>query len=470
MRTRNILSVLAFAILLTTACNKSEIAKDENIVGKGYALPVTINVTRQGDEAGAKATFNESTRKLEFSDGDKLFVNGSESTAGKFAGMLDYDGASGQFSGTITTQKEYSGTAQALIAAASSVLAILLPNGYLTYGYLSITNSGYDAEVAPPRYDNAFAPSKATAVEQFSHETANYYNSYSNCFALLPVNAILNFTITDLTANTEVAVIMKKGDIIYTDKSVTTDGSGTATFAIGEPYNTNLNDYTITVGGKAITLVSSSKVLERGKIYNITRSAIPYKLLNEATADDQGKVVCVAGHLHNAKTAVPAGCIAVGILGKVTSTGRGLILALRDATSQDWYTVNGWSSVESYAGTTLKLLPDDAARGSLPSYTKLGSTTVSNWCVAQKSDYEAIFTNLGSEKIYAGSTTYDDHVNAFITTGVGGSALSMNASIPEERYWSATSFSDGNAWYFRSKWWDIGANDLISYIRPVLAF
>lgn len=470
MRTRNILNVLAFAILLTTACNKSEIAKDENIVGKGYTLPVTINVTRQGDEAGTKASFNESTRKLEFSDGDKLFVYGSETKAGNFAGMLDYDGTSGQFSGTITTQNEYSGTAQALLAAASYGRANLLPNGYGTYGYLSITvNSGYDAEVAPPRYDNAFAASKATAVEQFSHETANYYNSYSNCFALLPVNAILNFTITDLTANTEVAVIMKKGDIIYTDKSVTTDGSGTATFAIGEPNNTNLNDYTMTVGGKAITLVSSSKELVAGKIYNITRSAIPYKLLNEATADDQGKVVCVAGHLHNAKTAVPAGCIAVGILGKVTSTGHGLILALQDATSQSWNTINGWSSVESYAGTTLKLLPDDAARGSLPSYTKLGSTTVSNWCVAQKTDYETIFINLGSTKIYDGYT-YDDHVNAFITTGVGGSALSMNASIPEERYWSATSFDGGNAWFFRSLWWDKSAKYLSSYIRPVLAF
>lgn len=469
MRTRNILNVLAFAILLTTACNKSEIAKDENIAGKGYTLPVTINVTRQGDEAGTKATFNESTRKLEFSDGDKLFVYGSETKAGIFAGMLDYDGTSGKFSGTITTQNEYSGTAQALLAAASYGRANLLPNGYGTYGYLSITNSGYDAEVAPPRYENAFAPSKATAVEQFSHETANDYNSSSNCFALHPVNAILNFTITDLTANTEVAVIMKKGDIIYTNKSVTTDGSGTATFAIGEPFNTDLNDYTMTVGGKAITLVSSSKELVAGKIYNITRSAIPYKLLNEATADDQGKVVCVAGHLHNAKTAVPAGCIAVGILGKVTSTGHGLILALQDATSQSWKTINGWSSVESYAGTTLKLLPDDAARGSLPSYTKLGSTTVSNWCVAQKSDYEAIFINLGSTNNYQGNTTFDDHVNAFITTGVGGSALIMS-SDSNLRYWSATSFSDGNAWYFRSAWWSPGANDLSSYIRPVLAF
>lgn len=200
-----------------------------------------------------------------------------------------------------------------------------------------------------------------------------------------------------------------------------------------------------------------------GKIYNITRSAIPYKLLNEATADDQGKVVCVAGHLHNAKTAVPAGCIAVGILGKVTSTGHGLILALQDATSQSWNTINGWSSVESYAGTTLKLLPDDAARGSLPSYTKLGSTTVSNWCVAQKSDYEAIFTNLGSTTGDKDGKTYDANVNAYITTGVGGTAISG-------RYWSATEEESIDGWDFFSDYWSDRSKTESFSVRPVLAF
>ncbi|WP_171291077.1 hypothetical protein, partial [Acinetobacter baumannii] len=90
----------------------------------------------------------------------------------------------------------------------------------------------------------------------------------------------------------------------------------------------------------------------------------------EATTDDIGKVVCADGHLHDAKTAVPAGCTAVGILGKVTKTGHGLILALQGATPQTWNTINGWTSVTTYAGTTLKVLPDDAARGSLTSITK----------------------------------------------------------------------------------------------------
>jgi hypothetical protein len=128
------------------------------------------------------------------------------------------------------------------------------------------------------------------------------------------------------------------------------------------------------------------------------------KPLSAATAEDVGKVVCAAGHLHPAKTALPTGSTAVGILGKVTETGHGLILALQDATSQQWSTINGWTSVTTYDNTKLRLLPDDTARGSLTSYTTLGSTMVSNWCVAQKSDYEAIFTNLGSTTGNTGKT------------------------------------------------------------------
>ena len=191
-----------------------------------------------------------------------------------------------------------------------------------------------------------------------------------------------------------------------------------------------------------------------------------YTLLSAATTEDVGKVVCAAGHLHDAKTAVPTGCTAVGILGKVTETGQGLILALQNASAQNWNTVNGWASVTAYAGTTLKVLPNDAARGTnLTSYTTLGETTVSNWAVAKKSDYEAIFTNLGSTTSDSDGTTYDDNVNAFITTGVGGTAISGEN-------WSATEFPDEDnyAWLFGSEFW-VADSEAYSYsVRPVLGF
>ena len=193
---------------------------------------------------------------------------------------------------------------------------------------------------------------------------------------------------------------------------------------------------------------------------------VPAKLLSEATAEDIGKVVCAAGHLHEAKTAVPASCTAaVGILGKVTSTGHGLILALQDATAQTWNTINEWDYEETYATfTPLQVLPDDAARGAnLTSYTALGSTAVSNWAVAEKSDYKDIFTNLGSTQSDSFGTTYDDIVNAYITTGVGGTALSGS-------YWSATEYDGDNGWAFNPYLWGYSKKSDSYSVRPVLGF
>jgi hypothetical protein len=193
----------------------------------------------------------------------------------------------------------------------------------------------------------------------------------------------------------------------------------------------------------------------------------PIKMLSAATTADLGKVVCAQGHLHDAKTAVPEGCTAVGILGKVTGKGKGLILALQDATSQKWTTIGGWTSKTTYAGTTLKILPDNAARGSLTSYTSLGGITVSNWAVAQKDDYEAIFTNLGSQ---AGDETagirFDANVNAYMTTRVGGEGLETGSN----GYWTATKAKNDWACYFSSDSWGSSAKDHTKWVRPVLGF
>ena len=125
MKTKNIFKALAFAILmpallLNTACS-SDITNDENIDEKGYALPVTVNVTRQGADPATKATYTDNgdgTGTLVFSAGDKLFVNGKNSYlgAGKYAGTLDYDAESGKFSGTITTENSFSGTVDELFS------------------------------------------------------------------------------------------------------------------------------------------------------------------------------------------------------------------------------------------------------------------------------------------------------------------------------------------------------------------
>ena len=270
MRTNTFIKALAFAMLLATACNKNEIANDENTEKKGFALPVTVNVTREGDDA-TKATYTDygdGTGSLGFSAGDKLFVSGMDGGYGKFAGTLTWT-SGGTFSGTITTQNAYSGTTQDYLSSAYMVSAYLLPNDYTTYGYLSISGDGYSASIGFNN-NNTFASTKALAVEQFSRETAG---SYSSGFALSPRYAILNFTITGLTPSTEVTATLTNGSTLAITGLVTTDGSGNATFAMGVMDYTDLNSLSLTVGGNDITLVSSTKRVEAGKIYNINRAA-----------------------------------------------------------------------------------------------------------------------------------------------------------------------------------------------------
>ena len=295
MKTKTIFKMLAAAMLmpamlLTTACSNSddEIVNTENPTNtKGYALPVTINVTRQGD-ATTRATFDGSM--LSFSTGDKLFVQGSynegEST---YTGILDYV-SDGKFSGTIMTQTEWTGTNEELLSADGGANATLLPAGYGEYGYLSIADEGTYEAILSENPNKAFATSKATAVEQFSWEDDN---DYSSGFELTPVNAILNFTINGLDASTEVDVSFSYPnypDPIVISGKVTTDGDGTATFAIGIIYGNNLKDCTLTVGGNAITLPADKEV-EAGKIYNISRSVSPIISLSGRTYLDEELVI-----------------------------------------------------------------------------------------------------------------------------------------------------------------------------------
>ena len=304
MKTKNIFKVLALAILvpallLNTSCN-SDIINNENTDGKGYALPVTVNVTRQGDATKATYTDNgDGTGSLSFSTGDKLFVNGNDAgVAGSFAGTLTWQ-SGGTFSGTIYTQNEWPGTADKLFTAASDdgfINATLLPAGYGSYGYLYIRTYDdvyeYNDEAA---LNNTYtlATSKADGVAQFSYETAT---GYSSGFALAPKNAILNFTITGLAASTNVAVSLTGSGYTITG-TVTTDASGKATFAAGVSGGKDLNNFSLTVGGNAITLVNSSKTLVAGKIYNITRSAAPAPVAAPFSVSSTKQVYFAPGNL-----------------------------------------------------------------------------------------------------------------------------------------------------------------------------
>ena len=285
MKTKNIFKTLVLAAVLVSACSKNEIDNDF----KGYTLPVTINVTRQGD-AATRATYDGESKKLSFSTGDKLFVQGSDSKAGEFAGLLAWQ-SEGTFSGTIMTENKYDGTAEELLSSATDgAEALLIPAGYKSYEYFELDDIAPDASYYQNK-TNAFALTKAAAVEQFSFELAE---TYSSGFTLSPQNAIVSFTISGLTANKEVAVSFNPIDYVVISKNVTTSAEGVATFAIGLDADVQLGG-TLTVDGNNIAM--PTKTTEAGKIYNISRNAIPGALIGQFSVSSTKKVYFSKGNL-----------------------------------------------------------------------------------------------------------------------------------------------------------------------------
>lgn len=418
MKTKTILQTLALAMLmpmmlLTTACSNSddEIVNSENPANtKGYALPVTINVTRQGDTT-TRATFDGS--KLSFSEGDKLFVHGfyDEDNLYDFAGVLTWQSGD-TFSGTIYLEGPFEGTAEELLSSALGADATLLPAGYGGYGFLSIDNEGTcDASLNLER-TKAFALTKATAVEQFSDE---FVEEYNNGFALSPERAIVCFTISGLEANKEVAVSFKcnhpwGAEYSWSiDNNVTVDATGVATFAVGMAKYENFTNYSLTVGGNAIALPAGKEV-EAGKIYNISRNVYPVAL-SAVTADYLGSVVTTDGNVYaTVDDATAASKTAAAVIAYVSSTGHGLAIALSD---------------ESSKGSPYTLLTKINNMSHTPAVS--GQT----WKVPKEDEWKQMFSaNGGSNSSYSGLNT--------AITNAGGSALQVSD------YWVAHNTSTSN--------------------------
>ena len=514
MNTKNIFKAMALAMLmpamlLTTACSSDDsFINNEQTIKKGFELPVTINVTRQGDDATTRATYNGTTKKLEFSTGDQLFVSGNDASvggAGSFAGTLDWV-SDGTFRGTLTLENtSYTGTADDLLTAASSggsndVSATLLPAGY--GNYLSIANSGYNAFVNPDA-SKAFATSKDVAIAQLSYEYANSYTSGTG-FTLAPKNAILNFTIAGLAVSTEVTATLNEGSTSFVSGNVTTNSSGIATFAMGlSGGKYDLSDFTLTVGGKTITF--GSHALVAGHIYNISRSALTYPIaLGAATSDYVGSVVTTDGNVYATVAAASAASkTAVAIIAYVGTAGsvdasdasyKGLAIALSDANSGSgcqWAGSNGTcvSQTDNFSTalgfkngiTCTSTLTSDghthaAATAAANNNGTDAPTGASGWFMPSMGQWNLIVQGLASKKAgtaittdlaeSVGNDTYKaDNLNSVITDA-GGTGLKADS------YWTSTEEVASSAWVMHF-WWGYGTwfgKTTNRYVRSVIAF
>lgn len=441
--------------MLGTSCNKAESPEIETPeTQKENIVTLTTTVGFADDTKALAIDYTAKTLTKTFAVGEQVVLtyedqdDNNQNTVSQALTPEDIsaDGKSAKLTFTLTNPKE---------------------NEYIYYQYpASIIDENGNTKASYFKAQNGTLDDVATrdlaaCTVQMEGKSLPASATLDNEIAVVAFTLYKSDGTTDIT-NTITGMTIEVSGVTYT---ITPSGLDKIYVAMWPEDDSEIT-ITATDGSKNYTKILTGKTYEAGKFYQqgLKMAAAAYKLLSAATAEDIGKVVCAAGHLHEAKTAVPAICTAVGILGKVTETGHGLILALQDATKQEWNTINGWTSVTTYAGTTLKVLPDDAARGAnLTSYTALGTTAVSNWAVAQKSDYEAIFTNLGSTTGDGDGKTYDANVNAYITTGVGGTAISGMYCSASERY-------DGNVCFFESAYWNYGSKSTSRSVRPVLGF
>ena len=250
--------------------------------------------------------------------------------------------------------------------------------------------------------------------------------------------------------------------------SVTLSGSGTPSFSAT---SSNTSVATVAVSGTTITVtpaatgaavgtttvtVTDGNNNENTATCLVTVNKPADALLSAVNSGHVGYAVGLNGRVYETLEALNTdNTTCVGVLAYSGSTGHGLIMALQNAASQTWGTINGWSTSSDFGGKSGKLLPDDTARSPLASYSTLGSMGVSNWIVLSEADYKLCFQAMGS------AYTYNNTSNGLITAA-GGSAL---GGI----YWSTSNYGNGER-YFDSSGWSTFGNGGSRSVRPVLAF
>lgn len=281
MITNRFLKTLALPVAVALGMFTASCSNDDNILDEQqpsaakYEIPVTVSATRSGDDASTRAVYDSGTRKLTFEEGDQLFIQGTDATAGTFAGLLSNTaGAASTFSGTLTTTNEYTGTFGELFSSATSLTATLLPKDYGTEaaGYLTLSGSGasqtltVDATKAFVTAASADA-AKKLAIEQLSLERVT---AYSSGFALAPVNAVLSYSIIGLANSTAYTPSVSDATTAISG-SVTSDASGNACFAVAfAPAGSKT--YTLSISGFSDIAVAD-RTLTAGMVYKKTATA-----------------------------------------------------------------------------------------------------------------------------------------------------------------------------------------------------
>ncbi|MBP5390992.1 MAG: hypothetical protein J6Y40_02790 [Bacteroidales bacterium] len=332
--------ILWAALSMTAALVMTSCSKDDNITvtpqdsSTSIIIPYTVNVN---GGATTLATVDSDNKTLKFAAGDKLYVTGTN-----IKGVLEIQSGTGTASATFSGDLTYSGEGT---PAADLALTATLVSAQQTDG-TEVTINPTTGAVTVNYPTTAYCTDVATAVQKYSNLTGT--STYSaKKFTLTQQTAFLNFEITfeggAKTATTLSAVVNNNGSDICTANVTTTTESEmvVAKFVLPVAKGTTLSSAKVTMGSVTATSFGASQTLE-GKVYNVKRA--PYIMAAKAISEDEGKLICTAGHIHmynyNANPACTATRVAkiiyVGSETDNTTYTHGLALALTDEGEMDW--------------------------------------------------------------------------------------------------------------------------------------
>ena len=400
-----------------------------------YGLTINLDPTMiTTDPVSLDAWVSDNNATITVGGGDAPTLSPTELT-------LTYGGESGTITPTLAGATTFSGV--------SSNTGIATVSGTSTLTVAPVAAGTCTINVFPTNAKGTFSSAICNVTVNRAAQTVSLDESSLSVYGLSHTKTFTvtrqgNGTITAASSNTTVAttsVNQNTGVVTVTGKAV---GNATITVTVAE-------------GTNHLAYTAEDKIVSVSVVAWDRNGAD----LSTATSNDIGVAVTTDGKLYYNKTAADAaGKTIAGVLAYSGSTGHGLIISLENATNQTWYTINDWSN-QTTQGFTGKKLPDAAARGTLASYTTLGSTTVSDWMVLSLDDYTTMWNAFGG----ATNGIYNATSNGYITDA-GGSACS-------DYYWSTTEFDNGqNAWAFGSSSWYCAGNRKYSShgVRPVLAF
>ncbi len=280
---------VAITMMTFTSCSDDDSKAQEPAPEGGYSIPVTIEISQAADHtASTRVSFDEESGLLTFTADDKLFIEGTETTAGKFAGTLDYISSTADaaiFEGELFVTNAYTASADVLLAAASQgtnhVTATLLPEGYSSHGYLSVSGTKCAATLNIDGTKAIAVGDMTLGVEQFAHEFATVYDSNEG-FSLAEKNAVVSFLISDLTSTftaDNVTVKLADASTTYINKTIPTSNS--FVLALPSAAYTALK-LTVSDGTTVSTIELGDVTFMAGSVYKEVRAIDDSKLVDLA--------------------------------------------------------------------------------------------------------------------------------------------------------------------------------------------